>query len=271
MKKIELIPMGPPIRDLNFSNIARIANKSQDHYQFVIGDGILNLGSPNESGEYKVSDLAKLLEARRSEAKVDVAIGVIDSPLYWELFSSLDKGNNNIVISIDDIHETLERTKKSYAAYVLVEIAAQLLTIEYRRLTGKSLEPEECGEPWHKETKSCLFDYSDYRPHSGKKLIDPHLCDSCRALLSGANLRQTVTTSCLSIVRVAVRTSFLTLLKDSASNPVVQILFSGWMVTVLSQVFSTIGLATWQVILIIIDISTAILFIQYLRNKYAKK
>src|ERR1700737_3495374 len=130
MQMVEIVQMGPLASGLNLKEVTRVANKSQKHFQFVLGNPINTLGEPDIEGEYKVADLAKLLDARRTQSCADIAIGVTDSPLYWELFSGIDSASNNVVISTSPTDPLLAKVNKSKAAYVVVEIAAQLLAIE---------------------------------------------------------------------------------------------------------------------------------------------
>jgi hypothetical protein len=97
MPKVEIVQMGPLPNDLNLSGVARAANKVQQHFQCVVGDPINHLGEPDEEGEYKVAELATLLETRRQQNAAEIEVGVIDAPLYEELFSGVDSESNNIV------------------------------------------------------------------------------------------------------------------------------------------------------------------------------
>ena len=113
-------------------------------------------------------------------------VGVIDIPLVDDIFSSTDRDNQAIVVSTQsgNIRATISRIRSTIGAYVLMEIAAQILAIEFRRAAHIHADPEICEKPWHPETKSCVFDYSDNLPDTEKKLLNPKVCDSCVALLS---------------------------------------------------------------------------------------
>jgi len=155
--RVQIIQLGSLTPSLNLKGVARFANKTQTHFQFISGDPIEHLGDPDDEGKYKVRDLGTLLETRRNQGSVDVAVGVVDSPLYYELFSGVDTTNNNIVISTVPFEELPAAVKIPIDAYILVEIAAQLLTIEYRRQNNIGVEPEECASPWHGKTRSLSF------------------------------------------------------------------------------------------------------------------
>src|SRR5882762_5720488 len=133
MPRVEIVQMGSPIHSLNLQAVSRTANRVQSHFNFVVGDPINTIGEPyTDDGEYKVADLAGLLE-RRSQNEVESEVGITDAPLCEEFFSGVDSASKHIVISLAPIENLLPRINKSKADYVLLEIAAQLLTVEYRR------------------------------------------------------------------------------------------------------------------------------------------
>ena len=174
--------MGPPIPELDLSKVVSMANKSTDIFNFSLGDRINTVGSPDQDGQYGFSYLADNLKGNRAEKDLDVLIGVIDSQIYDELYSSTDEDNKCIIISVKNVKSILDRARKSYTDYLLCEIGAQLLAIELRRTKKNiSIVPEDCGQPWHKETKSCLFDYDENRDDTFKKLMSPQLCTKCKA------------------------------------------------------------------------------------------
>jgi len=267
MVEVEIIHMGAPFRGLNLAEVVRIGNRAQKHFRFSLGDGIPNLGDPDDEGKYNVDELVPLLKARRVLSTSEVFVGIIDSPLQDELFSAVDSTNNHIVVSIDDIAGILTQSNQSYLSYVLVEIAAQLLTIEYRRTVGRSAPPTECEKPWHKPIRSCLFDYCDDRSQSRKKLIWGKLCDHCKASLSEANVRQTVIDACLDLVNKAVRTKLYAVLQAAVSNPFAQIVFSGSVISLLILGLVQSGFQTWEIITVSGLMVLTIVVIQYFRMK----
>ena len=270
MTKVEIVQMGPLATGLNLKKITRVANKGQKHFQFVLGDRISRIGEPNTEGAYKVTDLAKLLDARRIQECADIAVGIVDSPLYWGLFSGVDMASNNVVVSTAEPADSLlSRENKSKAAYVLVETAAQLLTIEYRRLMEVSVEPEDCELPWHKETKPCLFDYCDDPLQTVKKLITPDPCPECVALLS-ANIRDSVFKACVNLAKRAVRPRFLYQLRAVFSNPIVGFIF------IVGSLLVVEGLAKlgvdrfWASLFLLIPLALVIIII-FIRNMWRSR
>lgn len=251
MPKAEILRLGLLPSSLNLGQVARTVNRVQNYFECILADPINHLGQPGANGEYKVTDLARLLEDRRGRDRVEVAIGVTDAPLYWELFSAVDRESKNIVISTAPVEILLSRINQSFAAYVLTELAAQLLTIEYRRQTGLSVEPEDRALPWHAETKSCLFDYCDNPPDTLKKLIAPKLCPICTAVLESANVRESVTAACLSLVKEAVRPRFLTVLRGVLGDPIGRFIFGGLCSLLFVEFLSPLGFNRLQVGLLI--------------------
>lgn len=271
MYMVEIIQMGPLASGLNLKEVIRVAEKSQKHFQFILGNPINTLGEPDTEGEYRVSDLAKLLEARRTQSCADVAVGVTDSPLYWELFSGIDKASNSVVISTSPTDPLLAKVNKSKAAYVLVEIAAQLLAIEYRRLKNISAEPEDCAPPWHGETKLCLFDYCGDPPQTVKKLITPKLCPQCLALLDSANVRESVKKACLNLAKRAVRAKFLHQLLTVLGHPLVGFFFGGAFSVVILEGLRKRGVDPFWASLIFLTLPLFVIIILILLSRWRSR
>ena len=209
MTNVKFVQMGPPDRDrdCDLTRVATLANRHQKHFEFTVSDPIQSLGAPLDDGSYAVDRLVDVLLNNRAESAETLLVGVIDSEVGDKLFSSLDRENRCIIISIDDVDSILKATSTTLTGYVLVETAAQLLTLEYRRRTNVSINPDDCGEPWHEETRECLFDYCEKREATGKKLMVPKLCSVCQALFDKANMPRSVLMAGTAIFNEGVRRS----------------------------------------------------------------
>ena len=270
MPKVVIVQMGPLATGLNLKAVTKVANKGQKHFEFVLGDPT-NLGEPTE-GEYKVADLATLLEARRTQECVDIVVGVTDQPLYWELFSGIDGASNNIVITTaKPAASLLSRVNKSTSAYVLVEIAAQLLAIEYRRLVDLSAEPEESALPWHLEPKTCLFDYCDDERQTIQKLITPKLCPQCLALLDSANVRESVKKACLSLAKRGVRPRFIQELRSVLGDPVGRFIFGGVFSLLVVAGLAKLGVDAFRVSLFLLVLLFLVIVFIIIRNRWRSR
>lgn len=265
--KVEIVQMGPLPPALNLRRVARTANKVQEHFQLVVGDPINHLGQPNHDGEYKVADLALLLEMRRHQNSAEFEIGVTDSPLFWGLFSGVDSASNNIVISVAPVAALLSNVNKTLAAYVLVEIAAQLLTADYRRQTNLSVEPEICALPWHEETRSCVFDYCGNPPHTLKKLMSPSLCPLCKATLESANIRGSVIRACRNIVKKAVYAEFRNVLAGVLSDPINRAVFGGLFFYLLVEFLTYVGLNRLEIGVLVLALLLVVVLKHYWKSR----
>ena len=267
MPKVEIVQMGPLPHDLNLKAVAKTANRVQHHFQCVVGDPINNLGEPNAAGEYKLANLAVLLEGRRHQSGSEFEIGVTDSPLCEELFSGVDSESKNVVISLAPMEDLLPKINKSKADYVLLETAAQLLTIDFRRQTNLVVDPEVCDLPWHKETRSCVFDYCDCPPHTLKKLMAPKLCSQCQSLLESANIRESVITACINLVKKAVYAKVINVLRGFLSDPIGRALFGGVFLFVIVEILSKVGLSRLKIGLLILIVFAAVIIKNLLRSR----
>ena len=234
MPEAKLIQMGTLGHDSNITTIARYGNKAQDLYTFSIGDPICELDTPNSDGKYTVTELlTKLLDAR-SEENIDILVGIVDMPLVDDIFSSTDPKNSAIIVSTQSglIRSTVTRVNSTIEKYILMEIAAQILAIAYRRAAKINADPEDCEKPWHEQTKSCIFDYSDHLPDTAKKLVNPNICVSCKALFSEHNVGNSIQRSCRRIINLTRQSRWRNLLRDVARNPWFMVVFGGLLMNI---------------------------------------
>lgn len=230
MAHVKIVQLGPLHGHLNLREVASKANGSQAHHVFHWDDdAILHLKDPTEDSgrQYSFAALADRLGSKRG-ADAEVLVGVTDHPIYDELYSAVTSDLRCIVISTADIEEVIDAESTSVAGYVLFEISAQLLTIEYRRLARIMPDPEKCCEPWHLERRSCMFDYDEERKHTGKKMAAPSLCKTCQALLYEAGVAESLQIDTLHIAKAGM-TPILTVLRIVAKNPMALILFGAWL------------------------------------------
>ena len=244
---VEIVPLGPISHEQIIDTAVRRANRGQRNYRLAVGEPVVSLGGPDGRGRYRFAHLAERMIAARQSSNTDILVGVIDQPLCDELFSGTDRESLAIVVSLDSITDLLQSTGKSPADYLLVEIGAQLLTIEYRRATGLQVDAEHCALPWHRETRSCIFDYCDDRPQSSKKMMEPQLCSACRAALEKANVRHSRVAAAVRIVQRGVDPRAVRLLRDASSRPLIQFLFGGFLFATAQGVAQQLGASWWAI------------------------
>lgn len=255
-----------PQSDLDLDKVRHMANKAQKIFNFTLADPIETIGDADEDGQYKFSNIARILKSTRCEQNINVLVGIIDSPIRDELYSGIDEDFRCIIISLTDIDHILERSKKSYTDYVLSETAAQLLAIEYRRAEGISADPEACAPPWHRETKSCLFDYDENRDQTYKKLMLPQLCVTCKALMTEANVGESIQTACVKIVKAGIR-PIRTAMRETIHNKFV------WGLTGVllgGTLFNHPSAPPLKYVIIAIGSIILLVFIRYYRKQFIK-
>ena len=204
MTTVRLVALGPLREGLDLARVAKSGNKAQALYHFVLGDPLTVIANPDaDEGQYTFEALADRL-AVRQVGSAQLLVGVTDHSIYDELFSAVDEDLSCILISTDDIREVIDTDRTTAAGYVLFEIAAELLTVEYRRLTGQKSDPAACELPWHVVRKSCIFDYDSERKHTGEKMLKPDLCDACRSRLRDAGVPPSVEAATLRLARAGL-------------------------------------------------------------------
>lgn len=227
---VVVVPLGAGSTELNLGKVVRTANRVQRHFHLSVERAIEHLGEPGIDGEYRFDGLADLLKVGRDLSAGQVVVGVIDSILETnELFSGVDEANCCIVVSTtgNDLPTLLAQHNRTFESYILTEVAAQLLAIEYRRHTGLSCDPAECGSPWHRDPRACLFDYCDDPHHTLKKLINPRVCDACAGILTEAGLQPHVIEACQAMVREGWRSRLTSVMSRLFKSPGISFLFGG--------------------------------------------
>ena len=272
MTNVSFVQMGP--RDLDrkcdLTHVVKLANRCQEHFEFTVSDPIQSLGNPLADGSYTVDILVDVLLNNRVESDETVLVGVVDSEVGDKVFSCLDRKNRCIIISIDDVDSILKSTSTTLTGYVLVETAAQLLTLEYRRRTNISIDPDNCGDPWHEETRECLFYYCEKREHSGKKLMAPKMCLACQALFDKANMPQSVLMAGTKIfdegVRRTFRRSLETVLKSRYGIFLISMVVTSGVIPTLRNV----GISAAQLSAISLFILPLLIFIVWVYSNYSR-
>ena len=224
MTTVRVIRMGPLVAACDVAWLVRAANSSQKVYRFEVGDPLQSLGDPDEDGAYPIDNLIDILVKSRAGASGAILVGIVDVTMGDEYFSAVNRENDCILVSISGVQPILEKTRTTLQGYVLVEVAAQLLTIAYRQRADISTDPDECELPWHGDTRQCLFDYCEKREHSGKKLMAPNLCVRCRAKLDEVNVPQRVLVGATGLFNTGVKRSLLGVLDDITHNRLVMFL-----------------------------------------------
>ena len=246
MTTVRVVRMGPLVAACDVAWLVRAANRSQRFYHFEVGDPVESLGSPGEEGAYRIDDLIDILVKSRAEADGAILVGIVDVTMGDEYFSAVNRDNDCALVSIDGVQSILEKTRTTLQGYVLVEVAAQLLTIAYRQSADISADPDECGLPWHGDTRQCIFDYCEKREHSGKKLMAPDLCVACRAKLEEANVPRRVLVAATGLFNRGVRRSLLEMLVYTTHNRFVMILLGAIIVSSVRPSLAAAGVsAQW--------------------------
>ena len=234
MKRVQLIHVGQAGLKVNLKKIMKLANKAQCQYVFFIGDQLKTLGHPEEdSGIYLPKTLLDLLISKRSDGGGAITVGITYVSLHEEIMSTVDQNNQAVLVTThpDMTEPFLSKVETNLTQWVLFEIAAQLLTIEYRRQTGLEVDPQDCGLPWHKELNSCIFDYSDVLTDTSMKLVSPQICSTCQNNLDVADVGESTVTTCRKIINRALKIPPKVAIKLIIDNPLFNLFAGGSIAT----------------------------------------
>ena len=239
MVNVNIVQLGPLPAGLKLRSVVNRANGAQQSYFFSLVDPVESTGDPDaEQGQYSFDRLASLL-ATRSQDGITVLVGVTDHPVYPEMFSLVSKNLSCIIVSTADVRGILDSDRTTATGYVLFEMAAQLLTIEYRRLSRERFLPTECGAPWHRERRGCVFDWDEERKHTGEKMLEPTLCVKCTAALDQANVAASFSTAAIRIAKSGLQ-PIRAWFRRCSSNP--------WVVAIGAIVILGIIRAVWSLL-----------------------
>jgi hypothetical protein len=253
---VRLLPLGPVYERVNIRAIADNLNSTQRLYQFTVDDPLLNLPQPtvytpalgNVSPQFDAAELFEyILRHRGMHLSSNVIIvGIIDTEVYDELFSTIDRANTMILVStrINNLPVVLAQSRKTYEQYVALEIGAQLLAIEYRRRAGIFADPKTCAKPWHIERRNCLFDYYGLDPANVQKLISPKISDQVLAEMRAAEVPQRAIDASLAIVKKAATTMWLEVFRRAPSDPIVA-LGIGAVIGLSASIVANLDAARW--------------------------
>lgn len=237
---VTIIQLGPLRVGLKLTTVVDRANRAQQSYFFRLGDSVESTGEPDaEQGRYTFDRLASRLATRRDE-NTQLLVGVTDHAVHDEMFSAVAKDLSCIIVSTDDIQTVLKTDGTTDTGYVLFEIAAQLLTIEYRRLSEERFPPTECGAPWHRERRRCIFYWDEERQHTGQKMLEPGLCPPCDAALDRTNVAASFSTAAIGIAKSGLQ-PIQAWFRRKIANP--------WVVALTSALASALAsIVIWKII-----------------------
>ena len=234
MTTVRIVPLVPVRNGLDLDKVVRWANKAQEYYSFSLDEALGVTTDPDaEDEQYRFETLAARLDARSNDG-TQLLVGVTDVHVYDELFSAVDQPLRRIIVSTADIRNVIDGDRTTAAGYVLFEIAAELLTIEYRRLTRETFDPTECAAPWHRARQSCIFDYDEEREHTGEKMLQPKLCPTCKSKFWNAGVAESITNAALRMASSGLR---------PFDARVRRIVLSRWYTLVAGIVASQVGIA----------------------------
>lgn len=225
-------------------NVDRLASRLEDVntiYKFRVLDPILVLPEPtlqpaqgrNYSPQFDAAVLFALLKKHSQRTLVDIVVGIIDSEIYDELFSTNNSENDAVLVSLRSptLPEILERSGRTPLNYVGLEIAAQLLCIQYRRKIGQPSDPGKCSPPWHIQRLNCLFDWYGISPTNVTKLQRPQLSLLARQYFEDAQVSPAVVDNGLRMAKAITRRDHHTIFSLLARDPLLGVILGaifGW-------------------------------------------
>lgn len=257
MIRVKILPIGPVAARLDLETLLKRMNAAQVVYVFSLGDALLDPPAPtiprsdgtNGSPEYDADRLFEYMAVGRklSDDQTAITCGVVDSEIFDDLWSVSDRTNTMILVTtrVSSLPGVLRVSRRPLEQYVELEIAIQLLTIDYRGRVGLSVPPNRCGLPWHVERLGCLFDYYGLSEQNVQKLVAPRLSDRVSRDLVAAGVEASSTNATLALARDAAKVTDRELTLQALSDPAVGLTGIGVIVGLTVAIVSTMSWNWW--------------------------
>lgn len=202
-------------------------NKAQKEYNFIVIDPIENLGEPDDNEQYPFKYLVSQALKRLDPKKNELIVGITSNSITGEYFSDVDPPNRVIIISLNDMKVYLEDADRDFEDYVILEVSGNIAEYEHAKIYPQSSVIGICGDPWHRETRGCLFDYCNRRSDIVEKLRHTQVENICRGRWIEKQLSQDKLCAVESLVKEAVKTKFSKAIKEILAHPVSGFLYGG--------------------------------------------
>jgi hypothetical protein len=225
---IHVLALGPISHKVNLTKLVDQLNACQHRYAFREADPIWHLpepgAAPGNSPVYQPHDLFNVIEKQRTKSGLQrhIVAAITDNEIFEDLYSTIDNKNQAILISLraESLAEILASARKSYTQYAALELGAQLLALKYRRCAQVTIDPTDCGPPWHRDRRNDLFDYFGLDPTNTRKLLAPKLDEESVSALRLVGVPDSIRNASLSIVRSAAKVGFMARIMHGLRDPV---------------------------------------------------
>lgn len=245
---VGLVALPDVSHHVDLEALAARLDQTGEIYRFRVLPAIEMIPEPTEptsrggnfSPQYDPAVLFGLLDAHLHRHLVDFVVGVIDSEIYDEIFSTINPSNSAILVSLrtPTLPEILRKSGRAAVNYVGLEIAAQLLCIQYRRATGLISEPSVCAPPWHVQRLNCLFDWYGISPTNVTKLQSPKLSGLARKYFEDARVPAEYVEAGVQMARLMSRYDIQAIMRMLLPDPFLGVAFGalfGWLASTASS------------------------------------
>ena len=260
-QQVFLVALGPLNNKVDLEHLASLLNKHQLFYRFDVLSSLQNLPYPaiprpgNNLPAFHPDQLFEYMEEKRRSAGGDVLLaGVIDSEVHDDLYSTSDRFNRACIVSLrtDNLAEVIAESGKTYEQYVALELAAQLLSIQFRRAAGISADPCACVSPWHEERLNCLFDYYGLTSGNVTKLIEARLSSHVVAEMEAHDVAQDRIEATMSIVNRVTGRHFRETIEFVLKDRATVLVIGGLTGMLASQAVELPGDSTLAVVIVVL-------------------
>jgi hypothetical protein len=243
IETVRLLSVGTSASEkIPMSGLAKKLSSKVD-LNFVVLDTITVLPLPEApapsyttSSQYKRKQIFKLVRSAQDVASNAVTCSSIDHEVYRELFSTVDKSGEIIVVSLRNstLHEVIRAANSTLEQYFLLEMSLQLLAIQYR--DSYNIAPGSML-PWHLDRRRCLFDYFGLSPEDTAKLDGPRLCDECKSKIEGDHELKAFYRKIQDVLKLVTERRLAFKLRRFFGDPIVSFL-SGALIGVIPALFN---------------------------------
>lgn len=165
---VSIICLSPEVRDV-VDRAIRVLNGSQDRFRFQLVPGTRRLPPPDLADEYSWDLLTSVLAEVKQSLGAEYLLGMLDQAIENNWFSRTVHDQKICFITTKDWEYLSELPLVAYVGLELAENLVEMLLGDVR---------------FHEETRGCLHDLCEVKPHISFKLRTADICAECMDLLS---------------------------------------------------------------------------------------
>ena len=231
MLNIEIFELGS-VHNIDFTIITKMINISKKDLKTIIKKPILDIGDADLS-DIGYSD-SKLFSKFPKNNSNNILVGITSRPLEDNYYTRTDSNNNFILITLHETDELIEKTGATREDVIVVNLLSVILSLQYK------------GDPYHDETRGCIFDFCRNKIDMVHQLKFLRIEDDCREELIKGGVSKKDIEIVEKILNKIKNPSLLRSVVISLKNPIFNFFLGGVIFGLVINVLSTLILGDFN-------------------------